>query len=202
VKSLAGKIDADNKNDDIKRQTSRISLEAALGSGEGSQASGPKTIRLKRPGKTPTVNVGDATDSGEKNLNKTAKLELPEEDSNIPNTQKKTIKVKRPSRSRAKKKMSVKRAGDATEGNAVEAAATPEGAAEPSIPIAPLQSLTPASKPDSAHWTFIFSAVAATIIMCVLIYVLCAQALGPDYSYTQLSYGAPTVELPWPGRLQ
>jgi hypothetical protein len=201
VTNLTSQAGADDNSADVKRQTSRISLEAALGSGDGAQTSGPKTIRLKRPGKTPTVNVASTADNDDKNPRKTAKLELPDEETNVPSTQKKTIKVKRPGRSRVKKKMSVKRAGDAAEGSAGEAG-SPDGSADPSIPIAPLQTLTTTSKPDSVHWTFIFSAVAATIMICVLIYVLCAQALGPNYSYTQLSYGAPTVELPWPGRLQ
>jgi hypothetical protein len=188
---------------DVKRQTSRISLESALGADSNAPASGPKTIRLKRPGKTPTVNTKGASD--DKNLSKTAKLELPAEESGVPDTQKKTIKVKRPSQRRVKKTMSVKRGGGkpaaaGTEGQAAEAASG-EGDAQPSIPIAPLQSLTPAVKPDKVHWTFIVSAVAATIMICVMIYVLCAQVLGPNISYTELSYGAPTVELPWPGRI-
>jgi len=200
IKSLSGKVpltlnqDSGAKVPDPKRQTSRISLEAALGSDSEQNSTGPKTIRLKRPGKTPTVKVNNLDDDA-KELSKTSKIEIPSDDSGIPATQKKTIKVKRPTQRRTSKTISVKRQG----GNTAEAAST-TGAS--GIPIAPLSSLTPVQAPDTAHWTFIFSSIAAVIIACVLIYVLCAQAFGPNISLTQLAYGAPTVKLPWPGRIE
>ncbi len=200
VKTLSGKLpitlDPQEKAapiPDPKRQTSRISLDAVLGTEEMSQNenTGPKTIRLKRPGKTPTVNL-ESTDD-EKTLSKTSKIELPDE-SQIPSTQKKTIKVKRPSQRPTAKKLSVKRAGEETP----EAG---EGTANSGIPIAPLSSLAPTQAPDTVHWTFIVSSVAATIIIGVFIYVMCSQVFGPNISLTQLSYGAPSVDLPWPGRI-
>ena len=180
---------------DAKRQTSRISLEAALssdGTGNGEPAAtGPKTIRLKRPSEAPTVKVKkapDAADSGE--LRKTAKIEMPPDEAETPATQRKTIKVKRPSQRRTVKSVSVKR-GSESEG---DAAAAPAGAPQ----------AMPAAEPvvvDSAHWTFITTAIAAMIACFVLIYVLCAQVLGPNISLTEVAYAAPDVELPWPGRI-
>jgi hypothetical protein len=59
----------------------------------------------------------------------------------------------------------------------------------------------PQRSADSVHWTFITASVAAMLVCCVLIYVLCAQVLGPNISLTELAYAAPDAELPWPGRL-
>jgi len=62
----------------------------------------------------------------------------------------------------------------------------------------PAKALAPV---DHAHWFFIVTGCAATIITGVLVYVLTAQAFGPNISLTELSYGAPDMELPWPGRI-
>jgi hypothetical protein len=185
--------DSNTKAPDPKRQTSRISLESALGADTEQNSAGPKTIRLKRPGKTPAIKVNKLDDNG-KELSKTSKIEPLEDNSKIPATQKKTIKVKRPTQRRASKKISVKRPDDAE----AEVATTDTGGG---IPIAPLSSLAPLEAPDTVHWAFVAASIAATIIACVLIYALCAQVFGPNISLTQLSYGAPTVELPWPGRV-
>jgi hypothetical protein len=173
---------------DSKSQTSRISLEAALGTDSDSATTGPKTIRLKRPGKTPSVKVNKIGNK-DKDLGKTSKIELPDSNSDVPDTQKKTIKVKRPSQRRKAKTMSVKRKDD-------------EAPAE-GIPITPLSDLTAqnAPAPDTVHWTFIVSSIAAVLVACVLIYVMCAQVFGPNISLTKLAYWGPTVELPWPGRI-
>jgi len=172
---------------DPKRQTSRISLESVLGS-EGE--SGPKTIKLKRPG-TNTIKVqglesADAADS----RHKTAAIDLPAEstDNESPETQKKTIKVKRPSM-----RPSMREPGPSGSSGSAGSGGSPSMMFTP-----PTQALAAS---DSAHWTFIVSACAATLITCVLVYVLCAQVLGPNISLTALSYGVPDAELPWPGRI-
>ncbi len=175
---------------DLKRQTSRISLEAALGSEGENKAEGPKTIRLKRPSEAPTIRVQKAptADAEEGDLHKTAEIELPQEADDTPDTQKKTIKVRRPSQRRSVKSVSVKRSADGSN----PASATPMAAsvARPA-----------AANTDSAHWTFITASIAAMIVTCVTIYVLCAQVLGPNISLTKLAYWAPDAELPWPGRI-
>jgi len=174
----------DAKIPDPKRQTSRISLEAALGTEE--ESTGPKTIRLKRPGKTPTLKVSEQLDS-DGGLSKTSKIEMPKDDE-APATQKKTIKIKRPSQKRSAKKVSVKRETEAAENTTIS-------------PLQPLQPLANQKTPDTVHWTFIVSSIAATIVACVLIYVLCAQVFGPNISLTKLAYAAPDTVLPWPGRI-
>jgi len=177
---------------DPKRQTSRISLEAALGSdGNGQADTGPKTIRLKRPSEAPTVKVKKAPEAAKSDgeLRKTAQIEMPPDEPDTPATQRKTIKVKRPSQRRTVKSVSVKRGtGDQ--------AATPAAAGGPAI-----ASAVSAPPQDSAHWTFIVTSIAAMLICFVLIYLLCTQVLGPNISLTELAYAAPEVELPWPGRI-
>lgn len=171
---------------DPKRQTSRISLDAVLGN-EG-ESGGPKTIKLKRPSSS-TIRVQGmespvATDSSRK----TSSVELPSDtasDDDAPATQKKTIKVKRPS---ARPSLRTGGSGGSATG----------GGSAPTMFAPPAKALASA---DSAHWFFILTGCAATISIAVLIYVLCAQILGPNISLTELSYGAPDAELPWPGRI-
>ncbi len=78
---------------DAKRETSRISLEAALGGDEGAPDA-PRTIKLKRPSEAPTVKAKP------KPMSQTAQLDVPAEETKGSPTQKKTIKVKRPSEKR------------------------------------------------------------------------------------------------------
>lgn len=172
---------------DPKRQTSRISLDSVLGN-EGD--TGPRTIKLKRPASN-TIKVQgiESPDAGELR-SKTAAIDLstasPGDDT--PETQKKTIKVKRPSARPSLRTAAAGGAGEAT-----------GGGSSPRMFVPPTRKLAA----DSAHWTFIVAGCAATIIAGVLIYVLCAQALGPNLSLTPLSYSGPdsTTELPWPERI-
>ncbi len=65
-------------------------------------------------------------------------------------------------------------------------------------PIA-VQSLAQAKM--SAFWPV--AALLNLIVILVTVYMLCSQALGPDFSLTQLSYGLKQdIDLPWPGKLQ
>ncbi len=168
---------------DPKRQTSRISLDSVLGS-EGE--TGPKTIKLKRPASsTAKVQGLEFPEAGEPR-SKTAAIDLTAESTgdDTPETQKKTIKVKRPT---ARPSLKTSAAGGAG------------GGSSPTMFAPPAKKLAA----DSAHWTFIVAGCAATIIAGVLIYVLCAQAFGPNLSLTPLSYSGPdsTTELPWPERI-
>ena len=43
--------------------------------------------------------------------------------------------------------------------------------------------------------------VAAMLVISLTIYMFAAQAFGPNVSLTRLSYGAPGLDLPWPGKL-
>jgi hypothetical protein len=64
---------------------------------------------------------------------------------------------------------------------------------EPSLPVAPGEA--------APNPVFLVAAVAAILIVCVLIYVLAAQAIGPDDSLTTLSYYRSGPRLAWPGQI-
>jgi len=160
---------------DAKRETSRISLEAALGGDQDAPAA-PRTIKLKRPSEAPTVKAKP------KAMSQTAQLDVPADEAVSSPTQKKTIKVKRPSEKRVVAAPSVSRAPQPAEGVAAPVVAGP----------------------DSAHWSFITLAAASILVSFVLIYVLLAQTFGPSVdatSLTPLSYGAPGLDLQWPGKV-
>ncbi len=173
---------------DPKRQTSRISLNSVLGS---ESDSGPKTIKLKRPSTITAQGVPPTSSDAQRKTAPSDQATASGSDADTPDTQKKTIKVKRPS-GRPSLRKSAASDGDDSDGSAT-------GGRDASTLF------TPPSKMDipaeSAHWFFIVTGCAATIITGVLIYVLCAQAFGPNLSLTKLSYGAPNMELPWPNRI-
>ena len=172
--SAKGTADAPAKN--AKRETSRISLDAALGDDSNAPAA-PKTIKLKRPSEAPTVRSKPTA------MTQTACLDDTAIDESQSATQKKTIKVKRPT---ARKSI---QPGVSTR-HPVVSGISSQAAPEPIV--------------DTAHWTFIVSAAASIIISFVLIYVLCAQTFGPNVdqtSLTPLSYGANDMNLSWPGKV-
>ncbi len=173
-----------------KRKTSRISLEAALeaaGSKGPALAGGPvisetpKTIKLKRPGESPSLQVEPAGAEAAKALGRTTKLEEPavEEEGPSP-TRRKTIKLKRP-----------------TDRPAAPAVAVARGE----------ESVAQAEEEAPSRSSLVFDAIAlAAAIMLIIsslivVYIFCAQAFGPNVSLTQLSYGAPGLDLGWPGKL-
>jgi len=176
---------------DPKRQTSRISLESVLGS--GGPAPSPKTIKLQRPAAASSTirvqGVAEPVPDSPGIRQKTAPVVLPEEgaDTEKPDSEKKTIKVKRPS-VRSVSRPSV-------------AGATGEaGTADRPMTFAPPVAL--AASEDRVHWTFVVTACAATVVSFVLVYVLLAQVLGPNVSLTEHAYWAPGTELAWPGRIK
>ncbi len=172
---------------DPKRQTSRISLESVLGSGGPSAA--PKTIKLQRPASSAIPGrVQSLDDSGASAAHdETSAEDLPAADAEAgkPEADKKTIKVKRPSVKPFIRSGGTSGASDSDGGP---------------VMFAPPEFLAVAE--DRMHWSFVIAAVAATVVSCVLIYVFLAQVLGPNVSMTEYSYGAPDVELAWPGRMK
>jgi hypothetical protein len=170
---------------DAKRQTSRISLEAALGS-EDKPGEGPKTIRLKRPSDGGTVRVSRPNVVAA--AGKTAEIDVPDEE-DVPTTQRRTIKVKRPTQRRTVKSVSVARRPGEDGQAGVPLAAQADGSGVMTRPV------------DGAHWTFVTFAILSTILCLVIIYMFASQAFGPDFSLTRLSYGLREMDLPWPGKL-
>ncbi len=178
---------------DPKRQTSRISLESVLGGGSSSSpsspsspslSSSPKTVKLKRP--EPTASTIKVQSAGTPAGDSPPKTEPVEDDAGdeVPESEKKTIKVKRPS---------IKMPARKTGGGQDETTDQPTMFAPPVAVVA---------GEDRVHWTFVIAACAATLVSFVLIYVLLAQVLGPNISMTELSYGAPGTVLEWPGRIK
>lgn len=211
-------VDADTSAEDAarahearqaaKRKTSRVSLEAAL---EGPQEPGagtptPKTIRLKRPSEAPTVKVRPApatTPAGaveapakeadapapdqKKRLGETARLDQLPVDTGATPTQRKTIKVKRPTQmATGMAKPVLRRAGGA-----------PASADGPTLAGPPRD----APSVDKCNPVFPIFTIAALLVVCVTVYLFCAQVFGPNPSLTRLSYGVPELDLPWPGKM-
>jgi len=181
-----------------KRKTSRISLEAALASAPAAKLAEetPKTIKLKKPGEVSTVKLATAPEVSAQEAptisadakSKTAKLEdlppVPEEAESP--TRRKTIKVKR--------------GAGPSPVVPILVGGEEQAGAEPAHVIggAPLQ---PIAMEDEPHWSFALMGVLGIIIAILIIWVLAAQAFGPDICLTKLSYGAPNLDLPWPGKI-
>ncbi len=183
----SAKIQADAE----KRKTSRIPLEEALTADMESEVPAvaadparPMTIKIKRPGsEAATVKARKpappAADDGE--MGKTARLDnLPIDEADTTPTQKKTIRVKRP---------------DAASGAAPAAAAPRPGLGL--MPPEPIEE--PRSDEPGAVWAIL--ALAATVVLCVVIYMFAAQAFGPNVSGTALSSWTGGPNLSWPGKI-
>lgn len=196
-------------------KTSRISLESVLTLGEKaaeeSQA-GPKTIRLKRPSEATTISVSSRPSGleikdespGEEALSKTSRLEETLEETVTAPTRRKTIRIKRPTKRpslETKEETSTEVTEETPAGESVEAA-SPElvEVARPAAPGVPARELVEVAL-DKPHPVFISAIAAAILIACIVIYILAAQAFGPNTSLTQLSYGAPDLDLGWPGKI-
>jgi hypothetical protein len=160
-----------------KSKTSRIPLEAAAAtSTPASEASGaPKTIKLRRPTDMTTIKMAVPTAPG------AAAAPEPQEDPNVSPTQKKTIRVKRPS---APITVNMEDGGEGM---------PEDGATHPATFV------PPAREPMSGP----FVAVAALCIVTtiVLMVVFASEIFGPSASLTQLSAGAPSLEINLPGKI-
>jgi len=157
---------------DPKRQTSRISLESVLGS---SGPSAPATIKIKRPAAVTAEVAGEkAAVQPERGSDATAVDGDQPQSVEQPESQKKTLKVKRP-------------AGPSNERPAV-------GSAAPMF-TPPVASASPTE--SDPHWVFSIIAIAATLVAAVLVYVLAAQVTDPDL----IEQPTPGSGLPWPARI-
>lgn len=191
-----------------KSMTSRIALETVLPPGgknltladepadDGSPAIGVKTIRLRRPGEatTPRMSMAPseapisaaAPEDGSSAKSRTARLDTPattrsEADSGPP-TQRKTIRIKRPTDSSAAKP--------------ARTLSLARGSASAAISETAKREATPASglPPEAASErdpgpVFALVAVAAALVATVLLYVLIVQAF-------------PGADLSWPGQIR
>lgn len=153
-----------------KRKTSRISLESVLSEGGiATEAGGPKTIRLKRPGEGPVARVvAPSKDSG------------PAEAPAASPTQRRTVVVKRSQDSASARKITVARTGDGA-----DETGSPEIGGEASFLTFP-----------APHWAYGVIAIAASLVLVVLIYVLASQAIGPSIYQYSYAPGGPSLGMP------
>lgn len=173
-----------------KRKTSRISLEAVLG-GEGDSVikigeTGPKTIRLKRPGDVSTPAGGApktikiARPAAAAGATAVADEEGSEGEEGESLTRRKTVRVKRA---------------------APETGAEADAVARPSTAPMPRSVGGDFEMPDKPNFVFPLFAGLGVVMSIIVIYLFCAQAFGPNVSLTTLSYGAPGFDLGWPGKI-
>lgn len=160
--------------EDIRRQTSRIPLEAAATTSETATGGSPKTIRIKRPAGLATTPILTPTEPAAAaaaasaaveptGKSVTSRIDMPEEGVGDTGqaTQRKTIKIRRPDGSPAKavpRSMAVAR---------VEAQAAARVAEE---------------NVAAPHAVFPILAAAAVVLLCVMVYVLLMQAF-PDLGW-------------------
>ncbi len=193
-----------------KKKTSRISLEAALAGDQdaaddaGAGAPRPKTIRLKRPSEAATVKVTPraaapaateeppAKAAPAAKLEETSKLDVPPVASQTSPTQRKTIRVKRPTQSPSL----APTGGGGRVPVSSSTARAPIAGAPKGVPMAAMP-----VRPDSPNVVFPIFAFVAMVVMMVTIYMFCAQAIGPNSSYTQYSYADTGPNLGWPGKI-
>lgn len=137
---------------DAKRQTSRISLESAL----GEDAPKPnKTIKIKKG--APASNTVKLNDQEEPPDTESPEA-TPSGSAAQPESKKQTLRVKRPA---------------ASQGATSKSTGATSPMFTPPQPI-DLEDETP------VHWIFGIVAIAASIITAVLIYILAAQVTSPD----------------------
>ncbi len=188
---------SEQDSQDEKRKTSRISLESALGMDKaaGGLSGGPKTIRLKRPGATaskvstgPTIKKMGGESQKDDEISKTAELKEEPVGEDATPTRRKTIKVKRAGQRKTVRK--------------IAHPAQQRGATESKGASAQVQANASASQKEPGVF-FALTGIAAILVLLVTIYVMAAQAFGPNnVSLSQVSYGLPGLDLTWPGEIQ
>jgi hypothetical protein len=158
-----------------KRKTSRISLDSAVPPEKvGTEPPKPASIpKTIQLKRPPTVTPV----SGEVPPATPVEPEAEASAEGTP-TKRKTIKVKRPG----------------------EQITLPTGTAH--IPAPAAAAAIPVPMPaDRPSWIWHVITIAAILVMGVVIYVLAAQAFGPNVSLTELSCWKEGPNLPWPGKI-
>jgi hypothetical protein len=195
--------------ENAKKKTSRISLDAALTSEQSlfGEADGPrpKTIRLKRPAAGSTVKVTphsansaqtdrEAREPARATLDETARIEMPPAATaprGAPSpTQRRTIRVKRPTQFGG--------AAPVAQGSAARVPSVRAGAVAAGAPM----TVAPVARAKEPNAVFPIFVIMTLIVSMVTIYVFCAQAIGPNSTYTQYSYAPEGPDLGWPGKIQ
>jgi hypothetical protein len=187
-----------------KRETSRIPLDAAKPPAGGLE---PKTIRIKPAAVPGAIKIG-GPEGAEAGASKRSTSRISLESVLGAEAAKagaaegggpKTIRLKRP--------------GEGAKAGEEEAGAAPTikrtvrvkrtEAPRPTVArVAAEEAIEEFAAPaDVVNPVFPVFAILSILVVGVLIYVLMAQAFGPDSSLTQLSYGWRDLDLSWPGKI-
>lgn len=162
-----------NTDDLFKRNT------MAVGVPSGSPMTKPKTIQVKRAlaGKTgesdiaPTSSTTESVSEAKKS--ETARIDLPPESADRPATRPKTIRIKRPDGTSARKPLMIARPAEDATVSSESVVSVAESLGE--------------GEEEGAGIVFSVLALVALLVACVVVYVLAAQTIAPD--------------LPFPGRI-
>ncbi len=181
-----------------KKETSRVDVSKALAE-TAKKASPPKTIKLKRPGtatlKTVTTKPRTPPSSSKPTLktvqkkptlkaipkskievakkNETSRIELPPEAMAQAPATKNTVQIKRPSTSSVTGKKTFKLAKPSSK-------TTTEPELDPFPDVINIE-------PEETTVVFSLISLIATLVVCVLLYLLATQTIAPN--------------LPWPGKM-
>lgn len=138
-------------------------------------AAKPKTIQVKRPVAPPAAKPGEniitpapAPEAvAEARKSETARIDLPPDVGDRPTTRPKTIRIKRPDGTTARKALTIARPGEGEEPAAVAAATE----------------LPTVGAEEEAGTAFSILALVAVLVTCVLLYVLAAQTIAPGLPF-------------------
>jgi hypothetical protein len=171
AKSQTSKIDVrqatgTSTDDLMKRSTIPVGIPTAPP--PPSAAGRPKTIQIKRPAAVPgeTIIVAPAATervAAEAKKSETARIDLPAEAEERPATRPKTIRIKRPDGTTARKPLTIARPS-----------------AEEEIPAVVQVAAVGDALPGTLYSVL---AILTVIVVLVLIYVLAAQTISPDLPF-------------------
>lgn len=155
----------------------RTTIPVGIPTPPPTQAARPKTISVKRPvtvaaDKAETVISPSDKAVADARKSETARIDLPADvGGERPATRPKTIRIKRPDGTSARKALTIARPDSAS-----------ADGEEPEVPMPVV-----GESDEEAGGLFSVLALVAVLVTCVVIYVLAAQSIAPN--------------LPWPGRL-
>jgi cobalamin biosynthesis Mg chelatase CobN len=164
--------DAAESEDVFKRRTIPVGVPTPA----PGPATRPKTIQVKKPVGRPADSINTAPAPAaeavsEAKKSETARIDLPPDAGDRPATRPKTIRIKRPDGTTARKALTIARPSE-EEAPALAAASA---------------SMEATDEADQPGVVFSILALVALVVACVLVYVLAAQTFAPN--------------LPFPGRL-
>lgn len=155
--------DVGDSEDVFKRKTIPVGIPTP----PPAAAAKPKTIQVKRPGTGDSViTPAPAAEAvAEARKSETARIDLPPDVGERPTTRPKTIRIKRPDGTSARKALTISR--------------PPESEAPAEAEVA----MPTVGDEEDAGSLFSVVALVAVLVTCVLLYVLAAQTIAPDLPF-------------------